>query len=174
MLNEEDFEMIIRVEKESDIKAIFDITKDAFENHVVSQQTEQFIINALRSDSALSISLVAEIDEKVVGHIAFSLATISDGSCDWYLLGPVSVQPKLQRQGIGHALVREGLSRLKLLGAQGCVLVGPPEYYHRFGFENIPHLGMAGVPSQYVLALSFSEKMASGSITHHHAFSAKS
>ena len=80
--------MNIRKEKKSDIKAIFEITKQAFENHLVSQGTEQFIINALRKDNALTISLVAEIEGKVVGHIAFSPIAISDGSCDWYALGP--------------------------------------------------------------------------------------
>ena len=165
--------MIIRAEKETDINAIFEITKQAFENHPNSQNTEQFIINALRNDNALTISLVAEIDEKVVGHIAFSPVTISDGSCDWYALGPISVQPKFQRQGIGQALVREGLSRLKSLGAQGCVLVGEPAFYNRFGFKSFPNLGVEGVPQQYVLALPFAERMASGVIRHHHAFSVK-
>lgn len=165
--------MIIRTEKESDINAIFEITRQAFENHPISQGTEQFIINALRKDNALTISLVAEIEEKVVGHIAFSPLAISDGSCNWYALGPVSVQPKLQRQGIGKALIREGLSQLKSLGAQGCVLVGPPEYYNRFGFISFPNLSMEGVPQQYVLALPFAERIASGVITHHRAFSVK-
>jgi putative acetyltransferase len=163
--------MINRAEKESDIEAIFEITKQAFENHPISQGTEQFIINALRKDNALTISLVAEIDDKVVGHNAFSPVTISDGSCDWYALGPISVQPKFQRQGIGQALVCEGLSQLKSLGAQGCVLVGPPEYYNRFGFKSFSELNMEGVPQQYVLAMPFNEKMATGSIIHHHAFS---
>ena len=127
----------------------------------------------MRKDNALTISLVAEIEEKVVGHIAFSPLTISDGSCDWYALGPISVQPKFQRKGIGQALVREGLSQLKSLGAQGCVLVGPPEYYNRFGFKSFSDLNMEEVPQQYVLALPFTEKIASGTISHHHAFSAK-
>ena len=165
--------MIIRAEKESDIEAIFEITKQAFENHPITPHTEHYIVNALRNDNALTISLVAEIDEKVVGHIAFSPLTISDGSCDWYALGPVSVQPKHQRQGIGQALIREGLSQLKSLGAQGCILVGEPDYYNRFGFKNFSDLNMEGVPQQYVLALPFNEKMATGSIIHHHAFSVK-
>lgn len=165
--------MIIRSEKESDLEIIFDITKDAFENHPYSRHTEQFVINALRNENALTISLVAEIEGKVVGHIAFSPVSISDGSVDWYALGPVSVQPKFQRQGIGQALIREGLARLKASGVQGCVLVGEPAYYNRFGFKNFSDLTMEGVPQQYVLALPFAERMASGVITHHHAFSAK-
>lgn len=165
--------MIIRAEKEADIKAIFEITEQAFEDHPISQGTEQFIINALRKDNALTISLVAEREGNVVGHIAFSPLTISDGSRDWYALGPVSVQPAFQRQGIGQALVREGLSQLQSLGAQGCVLVGEPAYYERFGFKSFSDLSMEGVPQQYVLALPFAEKMARGVITHHHAFSVK-
>lgn len=165
--------MNIRQEKESDINAIFEITRQAFRNHPYSQNTEQLIVNALRDDHALTISLVAEISGKVVGHIAFSSVAISDGSCDWYALGPVSVQPEFQRQGIGKALIGEGLSRLKSLGAEGCVLVGEPAYYQRFGFKQFPDLHMEGVPDAYVLALPFSEKVASGFLMHHKAFSIK-
>jgi len=165
--------MMIRTEKESDIKIILEVTREAFKNHPLSQNTEQLIINALRDDGALTISLVAEMGEKVVGHIAFSPLTISDGSRDWYALGPISVQPNFQRRGIGQALVREGVAQLKSLGAQGRVLVGEPEFYNRFGFKSSPGLEMKGVPQQYVLALPFTEKIASGVITHHHAFSVK-
>ncbi len=162
--------MIIRTEKESDIVKIFEITKEAFRNHPYSQGTEQFVIDALRRDGVLTISLVAEIDGKIVGHIAFSPVTISDGSIDWYGLGPVSVQPEFQRQGIGKALILEGLSRLKALGAQGCILVGNPAYYNRFGFKNFPNLTMKHVPQENVLALPFAKKIASGVIEHHPDF----
>jgi putative acetyltransferase len=97
--------MIIRNERESDVEAISDVTKAAFENHPHSQHTEQFIVNALRVANALTISLVAEVDGKVVGHIAFSPVTISDGSHNWYGLGPISVLPECQRQGIGKSLI---------------------------------------------------------------------
>ncbi|MBU0908249.1 MAG: N-acetyltransferase, partial [Proteobacteria bacterium] len=132
--------MIIRPETPADIEAISTVTIAAFENHPISHQTEQFIITALRAAHALTLSLVAELDGQVVGHIAFSPVTISDGSQNWHGLGPISVLPEYQRQGIGKALMQEGLSRLKALGSNGCVLVGPPEYYHRFGFKNIPEL----------------------------------
>ncbi|MEW5800512.1 MAG: N-acetyltransferase [bacterium] len=165
--------MIIRNEKESDIQAIFEVTKAAFENHPISNHTEQFIVDALRAANALTISLVAEVDGKVVGHIAFSPVTISDGSHNWYGLGPVSVLPEFQKQGIGKALIHEGLSLLKSLGAQGCVLVGEPEYYKRFGFRSFPDLTFEGVPQENVLALSFDERRAQGSVVHHQAFSAK-
>ena len=75
-----EFKMIIRNETISDIEAISKITIAAFQNLAISNHTEQFIINALRNANALTISLVAEIDGKVVGHIAFSPVTISDGA----------------------------------------------------------------------------------------------
>jgi len=72
--------MFIRKEIQSDVGAIFDITKTAFENHPYSNNTEQFIINALRAANALTVSLVVEVDGKLVGHIAFSPVTFSDGT----------------------------------------------------------------------------------------------
>jgi putative acetyltransferase len=87
-------DIVIRKEIESDIKAISEITKAAFETLAVSNQTEQFIINALRDANVLTISLVAVAGKRVVGHIAFSPVTISDGSPGWYGLGPISVLPE--------------------------------------------------------------------------------
>jgi putative acetyltransferase len=116
--------MIIRNETRPDIEAISEVTENAFRTLPFSSHTEQFIINALRDANALTISLVAEVDGRVVGHIAFSPVTISDGSPNWYGLGPVSVLPEYWKQGVGSALVNEGLSRLKALGAKGCALVG--------------------------------------------------
>ena len=103
--------MIIRNEIESDAQAIAEITQTAFATCPYGDHTEQFIINALRAAGALTVSLVAEIDRNVVGHVAFSPVTISDGNPHWYGLGPVSVLPQHQRQGIGTALIREGLAR---------------------------------------------------------------
>ena len=165
--------IIIRNENESDIDAISEITKAAFENLSISNHTEQFIINALRDANALTISLVAEAEKKVVGHIAFSPVTISDGSPDWYGLGPISVVPELQKQGIGKSLMREGLSLLKTLGAKGCVLVGDPGYYEQFGFRSLPDLVIDGVPQQYFLALPFEVSKTSGTVIFHEGFSAK-
>jgi putative acetyltransferase len=164
--------MIIRNETESDVEAISEVTKAAFENHPYSHQTEQFIVNALRAANALTISLVAEVDEKVVGHIAFSPVTISDGSPDWYGLGPVSVLPERQRQGIGKSLIHKGLSLLKALGAKGCALVGDPKYYERFGFRNIPDLILDGVPQENFLALPFENSKTQGVVVFHPGFSA--
>jgi putative acetyltransferase len=164
--------IVIRNEIESDIKAISEITKAAFESLPISNHTEQFIINALRNANALIISLVAVAGKKVVGHIAFSPVTISDGSLGWYGLGPISVLPELQRQGIGKSLIHEGLSSLKSLGANGCVLVGDPGYYKRFGFRSPPDLVIDGVPQENVLALPFEESKACGTVVFHDGFAA--
>lgn len=165
--------IVIRNEDESDIQAISEITRAAFENHPYSHQTEEFIVKALRDANALTISLVAVADNKVVGHIAFSPVTISDGSLGWYGLGPISVLPELQKQGIGKSLISEGLSSLKSLGAKGCILVGDPGYYERFGFRSPPDLVIDGVPQENVLVLPFEESKASGTVVFHEGFAAK-
>jgi len=162
--------VIIRKETVEDIQAIAEVTIAAFRTLAISNHTEQFIIDALRAAKALTISLVAEIDGRVVGHIAFSPVTISDGAKGWYGLGPLSVLPGYQKQGIGKALVNKGLSLLKELGGQGCTLVGDPNYYKRFGFRNCAELVHEGVPQEVFLALPFTEKVPQGIVTFHEGF----
>lgn len=162
--------MIIRKETPSDIEAITQVTISAFKTLPISNHTEQFIIKALRTAGALTLSLVAEIDEQVVGHIAFSPVTISDGSEGWYGLGPVSVLPMHQKQGIGTSFINEGLSMLKDMGGQGCALVGDPNYYKRFGFRNVPELIHEGVPQEVFLVLPFTEKIPQGIVVFHEGF----
>ncbi|MGA9380097.1 MAG: N-acetyltransferase [Phormidium sp.] len=164
--------MIIRNETDADIEVITEVTIAAFKNHPISNNTEQFVIHALRAAGALTISLVAEIDRKVVGHIAFSPVTISDGTADWYGLGPISVSPDYQKQGIGKSLINEGLSLLKNMGAQGCALVGDPNYYKRFGFKNYPELIYEGIPQEFFLILPFIQKIPQGVIVFHDGFKA--
>ena len=163
--------MIIRNERGADIEAIAAITKAAFATEPHSHQTEQFIIAALRAAGALSVSLVAEADGRVVGHVAFSRVEISDGTTGWYGLGPVSVTPELQRRGIGSALIRAGLAALQKLGARGCALVGNPAYYERFGFRQSMELKLDGVPPENFLVLRLAdEDQAHGQMTFHKAF----
>jgi putative acetyltransferase len=165
-------EFFIRSEKDADIDAITTVTVAAFRTLEVSNQTEQFIIEALRAAKALTVSLVAESNDCVVGHIAFSPVTISDGTRNWYGLGPVSVLPEYQRQGIGKALIREGLSRLKDMNAQGCCLVGHPDYYRKFGFKNMSGLVHEGVPQEVFFALSFDGHTPQGTVAFHEGFKA--
>ena len=165
--------MIIRKETQSDIEAITQVTIAAFKTLPISNHTEQFIIKALRAAGALTLSLVAEINDRVVGHIAFSPVTISDGSIGWYGLGPVSVLPEYQKQGIGKSLINKGLSMLKALDGQGCTLVGDPNYYKRFGFRNIPDLVHEGIPQEVFLVLPFGERIPKGIVVFHEGFLAK-
>jgi putative acetyltransferase len=164
--------MVIRNETDADIDAITEVTIAVFESLEISNHTEQFIIEALRAVKALAVSLVAELDGRVIGHIAFSPVTISDGTRNWYGLGPVSVSPEYQRKGLGKALIQEGLSRLKDLNAQGCCVVGHPEYYRKFGFWNVPGLVHEGVPPEVFFALSFGGHTPKGTVAFHDGFKA--
>ena len=164
--------MIIRDETEKDAAVISEVTEAAFRPMEISSHTEQYIVTALRAAKALSLSLVAEVDGQVVGHIAFSPVTISDGSQGWYGLGPVSVLPSHQKMGVGSALIREGLARLKALGAKGCCLVGHPHYYPRFGFVNADGLSVEGVPAEAFFALSFDGSYPQGIVMFHEGFGA--
>lgn len=166
--------MNIRTEVSSDIEKITEVTKEAFENMPISRQTEHYIINALRKEGALSLSLVAEIDNKIIGHVAFSPIKISDGSQNWYGLGPVSVKPELQKKGVGKELINKGIQILKERGGRGCALVGDPNYYKRFGFKNYPQLMLNGVPQEFFLALPFyPDDIPQGFVTFHEAFMAE-
>jgi putative acetyltransferase len=164
--------IVIRNETDADADMISEVTIAAFKTLEISNHTEQFIIEALRAAKALTVSLVAEMDCRVIGHIAFSPVIIPDGTRNWYGLGPVSVLPEHQRKGIGKSLIQEGLSQLKDLNAQGCCLVGHPDYYRKFGFKNISGLVHDGVPPEVFFALSFDGHIPQGTVTFHEGFKA--
>jgi len=163
--------MIIRPETTKDIETIEQITIAAFAGKSYSAQIEHLIINRLREVDALSLSLVAELDGKVVGHVAFSVVTIDGEDKKWYGLGPISVLPKLQKQGIGSKLIDEGLMRICEMGARGCVLEGSPEYYQRFGFRSYSELIYEGAPApEYFMAIPFYDEAPNGKVEFHRAF----
>lgn len=162
----------IRTETDADVNAITEVTVAAFKSLEISNHTEQFIIMALRAAKALTVTLVAEVDGRVIGHIAFSPVTLSDGNQNWYGLGPLSVLPEFQRQGIGKALIQEGLLRLKDKNAQGCCVVGHPGYYPQFGFKNWPELIYEGVRPEVFFALPFDGHTPHGTVTFHDGFKA--
>ena len=128
----------IRAEQSADEAAIYQVTRDAFRGQPYAGGNEQDVVNRLRERGLLSLSLVALDGGRVVGQVTFSPVTLSDGSEGWYGLGPVSVTPQRQREGIGGQLIRAGLAALSERGARGCVLTGNPAYYQRFGFELAP------------------------------------
>ncbi len=166
--------MDIRGERPGDCEAIETLTKEAFLNAPHTEHTEQYIVAALRKANALSISMVAEDGGMLIGHVAVSPVTISDGSVGWYGLGPISVIPDRQGQGVGSQLMEKALDALRELGANGCVLLGDPNYYHRFGFNPRPSLVFPDVPPEYFQAISFCGDFPVGTVSYHEAFNAKS
>lgn len=166
-------DLILRPETLTDIPTVADLTRRAFETLAISQHTEQFIIAGLRAAGALSVSLVAELEGRCVGHVALSPVAISDGDTGWFGLGPISVEPELQNQGIGTRLMHEGLAAIRRLGARGCILVGEPRFYSRFGFKAEPRLVLEGVPPEVFLCLAFGNSIPSGAVTFHPAFFAQ-
>jgi putative acetyltransferase len=162
--------MKIRAEAPSDIASIRAVTAAAFENVPFSDQTEPAIVDALRRAGALTVSLVATEEGDVIGHVAFSPVLIDRPAGDWYGLGPVSVRPDRQRQGVGQRLISQGLEELRSRGAEGCVVFGEPAYYGRFGFVSDPDLRFAGAPPGYFLRLAFKSAPPKGDVNYHAAF----
>jgi putative acetyltransferase len=145
----------IRPERPGDEDIIHELTQTAFAAMPYSSGTEGAIIRGLRKSGDLTLSLVAEDDGAIVAHVAFSPVTIDGIHGGWFGLGPISVQPERQRQGIGKALISEGLERLKQRGAAGCALIGNPDVYRGSGFESDGLLSYEGVDSRYVQRILF-------------------
>ena len=165
--------LTIRNEQPGDIPAIHALTRAAFAKAVHSDGNEQDIVDALRADGDLTLSLVAtNMDEAIIGHIAFSPIAISDGTQNWYGIGPVSVIPTRQRTGIGSELATAGIERMMAMGAQGLVLLGDPGYYERFGFHPDPELTLPNVPPEYFQVRMIGEgPRPKGTVSYVRAFS---
>ncbi len=162
--------MEIRNEQPEDQHAIHRLTADAFAPISNSDGTEPTIIDSLRRAGDLTLSLVAIENDTVVGHVAFSPVSIGSLKNGWYGLGPISVQPDLQRTGIGSALINRGLFELQSVGADGCVLIGDPNYYHRFGLISDGNIQYEDVPDQYVQWMSFGKQRPRGLLKYSNAF----
>ena len=162
--------MHIRSERPADADAIRHVTALAFAAIPESDQTEPAIVDALRADEALSVSLVAIDGDGVIGHVAFSPVEVGDIAHGWHGLGPVSVLPGRQGQGIGQALIRQGLEMLKSQGAAGCVVLGDPAYYGRFGFESDPAIRYGAAVSPYLQRRLFHGPSPAGEVRYHPSF----
>jgi len=160
----------IRAEGDSDFEVIRAITEVAFREMPYAGGDEQDVIDRLRAAGALSLSLVATIEEEVVGHVAFSPALAGDHSQPWFALGPVSVRPDLQRQGIGSNLIESGLAQIENHGALGCILTGNPAYYQKFGFVLSPENAPPTEPKQFFMLKLLKARRAEGTFQFHAAF----
>jgi putative acetyltransferase len=128
------------------------------------------LIGVLRELGALSLSLVAEHQGEVVGHVALSPVTHESGEAGWFGLGPISVEPALQRQGVGGALIAEAKRWLSDQDARGCILTGDPNYYPRHGFLPAPGHAPEAEPPEYFMVLSLSGGIPDGRFRFHPAF----
>ncbi|MGY8526891.1 GNAT family N-acetyltransferase [Paracidovorax citrulli] len=163
---------IIRSEEPTDAERIDRVTIEAFRNAPHTSHTEQFIVRELRLADALTVSLVAEADGEILGHVAVSPVRISDGADKWFGLGPVSVLPPNQRKGVGTQLIEAALERLRAESAGGCVVLGDPGYYGCFGFVPVACLWLPSVPPEYFQALVLRPPVPRGEVAYHPAFDA--
>jgi putative acetyltransferase len=162
----------IRDQTEADFAAVHRLVTAAFNGMPYACGREPFLMDALWRTGAATTALVAEDAGAIVGQVAFSKVKIGGADVGWHGCGPLSVLPLRQRQGIGGALMRAGLERLRALGAKGCVLVGDPKYYCRFGFANPNVLRFPGVPPEFFMALALAGATPSGDVEFDPAFEA--
>jgi putative acetyltransferase len=123
----------VRPERPADRAAVRHVVEAAF-----GRREEADLVDALRNDPAWELSLVAEVDGAVAGHILFTRARVDDGP-EVLALAPLAVLPEHQRTGVGAALMGEGLRRV----GEPVVVLGHPDYYARFGFEPAARVGLS-------------------------------
>ena len=143
----------IRFEVESDTAEIARVIEAAFAQAEHSDGTEAQIVEALRRRRRLEISMVALDRGSLLGHVAISPVSLSSGTLGWFGLGPVAVTPEEQKRG-----------------AVGCVVLGDPAYYARFGFRVWPSLSLPGIPPEYFQAMSFGLEVPTGEVAYDVAF----
>ncbi|MFT4676959.1 MAG: putative acetyltransferase [Patiriisocius sp.] len=163
-------ELQLRGEKEADIALIHALTKEAFSTMSCAAGDEQDVIDRLRDCGALTLSLVAVEGSELVGQVTFSPVAVADGSSPWFALGPVSVTPDRQSDGIGAKLINAGLLRIQEMGALGCVLTGNPVYYSRFGFDVSAEHSPENEPAEYFQLKLLKGQKPNGRFAFHPAF----
>jgi putative acetyltransferase len=164
---------LIRDQTEVDFSAVHQLVIAAFKTLPIASGTEQFIMDELWRSDAATVALVAEDAGGIVGQAAFSKVLVGGRDVGWHGCGPVGVLPARHKQGIGSALMREGLKRLRALGSKGCVVVGDPAYYKRFGFDNTAAMREPAVPPQYFMVIRFEGEMPKGDVKFDKAYEAK-
>ncbi|MDO5513179.1 GNAT family N-acetyltransferase [Corynebacterium sp.] len=161
----------IRREAEADIPAIRTLTSRAFEDKPYSRQREAEIVERLRDTDALTFSFMAVKGASLVGHIAATPVGMSDGAQGWFHIGPISVAPERQGEGIGSLLMQRALDELREMGAAGAVSVGDPAFLARFSFVDTPDLAIPLIDPQYFRALPLTgAQVPTGTVTYPAAF----
>lgn len=149
--------VIVRPEKPEDTEVIRYLNERAF-----GQANEANLVDALRNAGKIALSLVAESEAGVVGHILFSPAMIEAEGRTFpaVALAPMAVLPEWQRQGIGSLLVKHGLKQCRKAGHDRVIVLGHPDYYPRFGFVPADRYGLKceyDVPQEVFMAIELKE-----------------
>lgn len=152
--------LIIRQEKPSDYDTVYEVIKNAFEKAEHSDGDEQNLVARLRKSPAFipELSLVAEINNRIVGHIMFTKLKV--GTTIQLALAPLAVLPAYQKQGIGGKLITAGHKIAKQLGYEYSILIGHPAYYPRFGYVNAAHFAIKApfeLPEDVFMAFDLKE-----------------
>ncbi len=157
-------EIIIRKEEEKDFKTVFNLIKKAFETDPLSDHKEQFLVERLRKSDAFipELSIVAETQNKIVGHILLTKLKIKNTQkqFDSLALAPVSVLPEFQGKGIGSKLIKQAHEKAKELGHQSIVLLGHENYYPKFGYQQAHLFGIElpfDVPKENCMVIELTE-----------------
>lgn len=167
--------MNIRQETINDQQAVYALVSEAFATAEHADGNEQDIVNALRKGDAFipELSLVAEMDGQLVGHILFTRAKVNQDEV--LVLAPLSVKPEYQRQGVGKALIAEGHRIAKQLGYAYSLVLGSETYYPQMGYLPAQQLGIEvpeGIPQENFMAIQLQENAKSicGAVTYPEEF----
>lgn len=152
--------MLIRKEEPKDYEIIYSVVKNAFDSAEHSDGAEQDLVSALRRGEAFipDLSLVAEIDGKIVGHIMFTKAKVGEDTV--LALAPLSVLPEYQRMGIGISLIKEGHKIADKLGYEYSIVLGSQRYYPKMGYLPADKFGIKpsfDVPNENFMAYKIKE-----------------
>ena len=169
----ETLQFVLREAAPDDAEGIDAVMREAFGEPALGGPTAHGLVCGLRDAGALALSLVATQEGGILGHLAFTPVTIDGLESGWWALGPLAVKPSRQRMGIGSALVRSGLRRLRGRGVPGCVVLGDPAWHGRFGFAPAAGLVCPGAPPGHCLALALEGPAVSGLVACHPAFGAQ-
>lgn len=160
----------VRKEHAGDEAAIHAMTQRAFDGHPYSDGDEADVIDRLRTDGDLLLSLVADDGGKIVGQATYSAARLSNGEEGWMVVGPVAVEPARQGEGIGRALLKAGDLAMKAHGAKGITVLGDPALYTRFGYMQHTPMQLEGDLGEYLQVKSFGAPIPSATLTYAPAF----
>ncbi len=160
----------VREERPGDEVAIHAMTRRAFEGHPFSDGDEADVIDRLRKDGDLLLSLVAEDEGTIIGQVTYSTARLSNGEDGWMVIGPICVEPARRGEGIGRALMDAGEQAMKARGVKGITVLGDPQIYGRFGYVRHTPMTLAGELGEFLQVKSFGAPIPAATLTYAPAF----